>query len=83
MDIKLDTGSMSVIVLRMISRTWTAIRCMLKDPTSMKLGEYSEDRTAALAKLNATLEEMLDDAKAETEKGIAMSYGYIRIPVGD
>ena len=82
MDMKLDTGSLNATFLRMVSRTWTAIRVMLRDPNSQKLGEYAEDREAALLKLNAMLDEMLKDAMADTGTGIAMSYGYIRIPYG-
>ena len=82
MDIKLDTAAMNVFMLRLISRTWTAVRAFLKDPNAQSLGEYREDREAALLKLNAMLDEMLKDAMAETGTGIAMSYGYIKIPFG-
>ena len=82
MDVKLDTGAMNVFMLRLISRTWTAVRCMLKDPNSQALGEYREDREYALEKLNSMLEEMLKDATAETGDSIAMSYGYIKSPFG-
>ena len=62
MDLKLDTGSLNVTVLRLISRTWTALRCMLKDPNSQTIGEYSESRVFALKKLNMMVDEMLSDA---------------------
>lgn len=78
MDMKLDTATLNATFLRMVSRTWTAIRCMLKDPNSQKLGEYAEDREAALLKLNSLLDEMLKDAGG----GIGFSYSYIRIPTG-
>ena len=64
MDLKLNTGALDTFMLRLISRTWTAIRCMLKDPNSQKLGEYSEDRTFALKKLNMMLDEMMSAAAA-------------------
>lgn len=48
MDLMLPTGSLNATVLRLISRTGTAYRVMLKDPNSRSLGEYSEDRGKAL-----------------------------------
>lgn len=80
LDLKLNTASLGVIILRMLSRTLTAIRCMLKDPNAMKLGEYSEDREAALLKLNAMLDEMLEDAAGETSGGIGFRYAYAQVP---
>lgn len=62
MDIKLSTGTLNTHFLRLISRTWTAVRCMLKDPQAQSLGEYREDREFALQKLNSMLEEMFRDA---------------------
>lgn len=79
MDMKLPTGTMNAFVLRMISRTWTAIRCMLKDPNARRLGDYEEDREASLLKLNAMLDEMLKDAGG----GIGLRYSYERLPYGD
>ena len=83
LDVKLNTAVMGVIFLRMLSRTMCSIRCMLKDPNSMKLGEYSEDREASLLKLNAMLDEMLKDADDELVGGIFFKYGYadLRWPV--
>jgi hypothetical protein len=72
LDVKLDTGSLSATYLRMLSRTLTAVRCMLKDPNAQSLGEYSEDRAAALKKLNSMLDEMMSDA----EGGIAFRYDF-------
>jgi hypothetical protein len=79
LDVKLDTGSLSATYLRMLSRTLTAVRCMLKDPNSQALGEYREDREYALKKLNAMLDEMMSDA----EGGIAFRYSYadLRFPI--
>jgi len=78
MDEKLPTGTMNVIFRRMISRTWTAIRVMLKDPNASSLGDYSMDRGAALLKLNAMLDEMLKDVTG----GIGMRYSYERLNWG-
>lgn len=78
MDMKLPTGTMNAFVLRMISRTWTAVRVMLKDPNARQLGDYSEDREASLLKLNAMLDEMLKDATG----GIGLRYSYERLPLG-
>ena len=72
MDLKLDTGSLPTIFLRIVSRTWTAVRCMLKDPNSQALGEYREDREYAMEKLNKLVDEMIADAGG----GIAFRYGY-------
>jgi hypothetical protein len=72
LDVKLDTGNLSATYLRMLSRTLTAIRCMLKDPNAQTLGEYSEDRAAALKKLNSMYDDMLSDA----EGGIAFRYDF-------
>ena len=76
MDVKLATGGMNVFLLRLISRTWTAVRCMLKDPDAQKIGEYSEDRAFALKKLNAMLDEMIQDAGG----GIGFRYSYEQVP---
>ena len=78
MDMKLSTGTMNVFVLRMISRTWTAVRVMLKDPNARELGDYSEDRETSLLKLNKMLDEMLKDAGG----GIGLRYSYERLPIG-
>ena len=78
MDMKLSTGTMDPFVLRMISRTWTAVRVMLKDPNARSLGDYSEDREASLLKLNKMLDEMLKDAGG----GIGLRYSYERLNFG-
>lgn len=77
MDLKLDTASLNANVLSAISRTWTAIRCMLKDPESQALGEYRGDRSYSLEKLNKMLDEMIKIA----DGGIAFSYGYESRPL--
>lgn len=78
MDLKLPTGTLNAFVLRMISRTWTAVRVMLKDPEARELGDYGEDRSASLLKLNAMLDEMIKDAGG----GIGLRYSYERLPIG-
>ena len=72
MDYTMDTGSMPVFVLRLISRTMTAIRCFLKDPNARSLGDYSEDRAAALKKLNEELDWYITGASG----GMTFRYGY-------
>jgi len=72
MDTILDTGSMNVHVLRMISRTMTRITVMLKDPNARSLGDYSENRQYTLEKLNKELETML----TRVGGGMAFKYGY-------
>ena len=78
MDLKLPTGTMNAFILRMISRTWTAVRVMLKDPNARELGDYSEDREASLLKLNAMLDEMIKDSSG----GIGLRYSYERLNFG-
>lgn len=72
MDLKLDTGSIGAHVLRLISRTWTAYRCMLKDPNASGVGEYSEDRDASLKMLKGQLDEYLSIA----DGGISFRYDF-------
>jgi len=75
-NMKLDLSGLTVHVLRAISRLWTAIRCMLKDPESMALGELRYDRSYALEKLN----EELDGYIKLAEGGMSFAYGYARMP---
>ena len=72
MDHTMDTGSMPPFVLRMISRTATAVRVLLKDPSARSLGDYEEDREYQLEKLNKELEWMIMGASG----GGAFRYGY-------
>lgn len=46
-------------ILRGVCQLWTAYRCMLKDPNSRSLGEYSENRAAALTAMKAELDSVL------------------------
>jgi hypothetical protein len=79
LDLKLDMGTLTVPMRRLLSATLTAVRAMLKDPNSQALGEYREDREAALKKLNAMLDEMISDAGG----GVAFRYAYadLRWPI--
>lgn len=68
LDLEIDLSSATTPVARALSRTWTAIRCFLKDPSSEGLGEYRGDRTFALGKLNEEFNRM----KKKAGGGIAM-----------
>jgi hypothetical protein len=57
-------------ILRGICQTWVALRVMLKDPASRRLGEYAEDRTETLRMLRSELSFMI--AHATTTGGIAV-----------
>ena len=72
MDLRLDTSSLGTTINRMISRTWTGYRCMLKDPNATGLGEYSEDRAVTLK----LLKEELDGYIMSASGGITFKYGY-------
>lgn len=56
LDVILNTGSLSATILQMLSRLYTAYRCMLKDPNARSLGEYSENRAEALHLMKAEFE---------------------------
>jgi len=77
-------AAMSAEMQRLLSATLTAIRCMLKDPEDQKLGEYSESRRYALAKLNAMFDELLETVLEEfgLEGGIGFRYSYEELPRG-
>ena len=76
LDLMLDMGSMSANVRRALSRTYTAIRVMLKDPESMGLGELRYDRRYALEKLNEEFNRM----KKRAGGAIAMQYHSESLP---
>jgi len=78
LDDKLPTGTMNAFILRALSRTGSAIRCYLKDPTESSLGDYSMNREAALLKLNKLFDELLRDAGG----GIGLRYSYERLNWG-
>jgi hypothetical protein len=79
MDLRLDTASLGATVNRLISRTWTAYRCMLKDPNALGLGEYSENRAKTLEQLKKELDGYIMAASG----GISFKYGYadLRWPI--
>ena len=82
LDLKVGAADMAALTAsmrRLLAATLTAIICMLKDPNAQALGEYREDREAALKKLNTMLDEMISDAGG----GIAFKYGYadLRWPI--
>lgn len=79
LDLMLDMAPLTANIRRALSSTYTAIRCMLKDPNSQALGEYREDREYALKKLNEELERMIMAAGG----GMAFRYGYadLRWPI--
>ena len=52
LDLMVDMGSVSVNIRRALSSTFTAIRCMLKDPSAQALGEYREDPSDSRPWLN-------------------------------
>lgn len=61
------------IVLRAVSRTWTAYKVMRKDPASQRIGPYSEDRAENLKLLKAEYEDLL--AAAEAAGGVTLVVG--------
>ena len=78
LDLKTNMAALKIPMQRLLSVTLSTVRVMLKDPSSRALGDYSEDRGAALLKLNAMLDEMLKDATG----GIGLKYSYERLPYG-
>lgn len=76
LDLKLTMAGQTVPMRRLLSATLSAILCFLKDPDSQALGEYREDRAAALKKLNSMMNEMLSDAMG----GVGFRYSYERVP---
>ena len=58
-DYTLDSGAIPALVLEDLSATWTAYRCMLKDPDAIKLGELSTDRSTAIKLLKDEVDNIL------------------------
>ena len=58
-DLLIDSGSTPALILEDISATWTALRCLLKDPNARSLGEYSERRDKALQMLKDEVNELI------------------------
>lgn len=77
-----NMAAMPAALARLLSATRTAIMCYLKDPEDQKLGEYAESRAYALKKLNATLDELLEDILEEIGivGGIGFRYDYVPLP---
>ena len=72
LDLMINMGGLSANVRRALSSTYTAIRCFLKDGNATALGEYREDRTYSLKKLNAEFDRMLMIASG----GMSFVYDY-------
>lgn len=72
--IDLSVSGVSDIILRAISRTWTAYKVMLKDPASQTVGGvYTDNRTENLRLLRADYMGMID--AAEASGGLAFLVG--------
>lgn len=59
LDTILDTGSLSATILQMLSRHYTALRVMWKDPNARSLGEYSENRAKVLEMMKSEFEQLV------------------------
>ena len=81
LDLKMDMSSLTVPMRRRLSATLTSIMCMLRNPTSLALGEYREDRRYSLEKLNEEFDGMIKIASGGTETagGIAGLYSYVPV----
>ena len=53
------TAGVPALVMQNISSTWTAFKCMLRDPNAFRLGHYNEDRAVALKLLKEEFEGLL------------------------
>ena len=58
-DWSYDVSSVPALVLQHASRLKTAITVMLRDPSSFRIGEYSEDRSKTIEKMNREADEAL------------------------
>lgn len=59
MALKVSVGATAVKILRAIARTWTAHRIMQRDPTSTRIGEFSEDRKASMDAMKVEYDDMI------------------------
>lgn len=59
LDTILDTGTLSATILQMLSRHYTAYRCMLRDPNSRSLGGYNESRGVTLRMMKEEFDAMV------------------------
>ena len=76
LDLWLNMGGLSANIRRALSRTYTAIRCFLKDPTAERLGEQQYDRQYQLQKLNEEFDRMIRAAGG----GFSFVYDYAEAP---
>lgn len=76
LDLQLNMGGLSANIRRALSRTYSVIRIMLKDPTSESLGEWRGDRTYTLEKLNEEFERMIKICSG----GFSFTYDYAEAP---
>lgn len=76
LDLMLNMGGLSAPIRRALSSTYTALRCMMKDPSSEALGEYRGDRTYSLQKLNEEFNRMIRVASG----GMSLVYDYAEMP---
>jgi len=58
-DAIITGGSLSAILLQMLSRKYTAYTCMLKDPNARGIGGYSEDRGTTMNLLKAEFDDLV------------------------
>ena len=75
-DLEVPAGT-TALILRAISRTWTAYKVMLKDPSSERIADLSADRTTNLKLLKAEYMEMLKKAS-----GSAIVFKMTSSPIG-
>jgi hypothetical protein len=56
----------------MLSATYAAYRCFLRDPNATSLGEYSERRDVAIQALKAELDDLLAASTGAATGGVAI-----------
>jgi len=54
-----NVSGVPALVLQRASRLKTAITVMMRDPSSFRIGEYSEDRTKVIEKMDQEADEAL------------------------
>jgi len=69
-DMRLDVATLTAPYLELVSATYAAYRCMLKDPNARSLGEYSENRADALKYLKDEVDFLI--AVADSGLGITV-----------
>lgn len=78
MATKVPVATLAAAILRAISRTWTAYRVMLKDPSATRIGEYSTNHTENLKGLEDEYMKYISMANG----GIAFTMTSSPIPEG-